>query len=381
MDKNIFDIDGYSSEPMSAESMTDNAEGSQDTSSTSQDPAQGEGEGNQTASTEGQSTEGQTSDGQEGSTSTEGDSGSSVNFETKSFEFEWDNEESKTIYENLINGDYASVSDMLYEQKLLSNLSEMNDSDAVMMALAYQYPDLTPEEIYEEFDSRYGVPKEDTEYMSEDELSAYNKKVEKESKRIERELKKDARVAKETLSSYKKEISFPDILSKAKEFASVVDPKEYVNQYIQSEQTKSEQTAKAEREKYLSQVDKGLNEFNGFEVKYKDEEVSIDAKFSIPDEDKTALKQELNDFDLVDYFGNRYVKDDQYDTRQIAEDKYFLQNRDKIINSLVTQAVSKAKLDWLKSIKGIDLSSKPSIGANPAANDEVRNASQKIFNF
>lgn len=380
MDKNIFDIDGYSSEPISAEPIIDSTEGSQDTGSTSQDPEAGQQDDSQ-ASAAGQQDSSQSSDGQTNDGSTDDGTGSSIDFEAKSFDFEWDNEESKTIYESLISGDYGSVSDMLYEQKLLSNLSEMNDSDAVMMALAYQYPDLTPEEIHEEFESRYGVPKEDTEYMSEDELSAYNKKVEKESKRIERELKKDARIAKETLSSYKKEISFPDILSKAKEFASVVDPKEYVNQYIQSEQTKSEQTAKAEREKYLSQVDKGLNEFNGFEVKYKDEEVSIDAKFAIPDEDKAALKQELNDFDLVDYFGNRYVKDDQYDTRQIAEDKYFLQNRDKIINSLVTQAVSKAKLDWLKSIKGIDLSSKPSIGANPAANDEVRNASQKIFNF
>lgn len=380
MDKNIFDIDGYSSDPIAADPITDSTEGGQDTSGTSQDPEGQTGDSGQ-ASGEGQSSDGQSSDGQTSDGSTDDGTGSSVDFETKSFDFEWDNEESKTIYESLITGDYGSVSDMLYEQKLLSNLSEMNDSDAVMMSLAYQYPDLTPEEIHEEFESRYGIPKEDTEYMSEDELSAYNRKVEKESKRIERELKKDARVAKETLSSYKKEISFPDILSKAKEFASVVDPKEYVNQYIQSEQTKSEQTAKAEREKYLSQVDKGLNEFNGFEVKYKDEEVSIDAKFSIPDEDKTALKQELNDFDLVDYFGNRYVKDDQYDTRQIAEDKYFLQNRDKIINSLVTQAVSKAKLDWLKSIKGIDLSSKPSIGASPAANDEVRNASQKVFNF
>lgn len=380
MDKNIFDIDGYSSEPISAEPIIDSTEGSQDTGSTSQDPESGQQDDSQ-SSAAGQQDSGQSSDGQTNDGSTDDGTGNSIDFEAKSFDFEWDNEESKTIYESLISGDYGSVSDMLYEQKLLSNLSEMNDSDAVMMALAYQYPDLTPEEIHEEFESRYGVPKEDTEYMSEDELSAYNKKVEKESKRIERELKKDARIAKETLSSYKKEISFPDILAKAKEFASVVDPKEYVNQYIQSEQTKSEQTAKAEREKYLSQVDKGLNEFNGFEVKYKDEEVSIDAKFAIPDEDKAALKQELNDFDLVDYFGNRYVKDDQYDTRQIAEDKYFLQNRDKIINSLVTQAVSKAKLDWLKSIKGIDLSSKPSIGANPAANDEVRNASQKIFNF
>lgn len=378
MDKNIFDIDGYSSDPIAAEPIVDSTEGSQDTGSSSQEPTGETGDAGQSALTEGQSNEGQSSDDQ---TSTDEGTGSSIDFEGKSFDFEWDNEESKVIYESLISGDYGSVSDMLYEQKLLSNLSEMNDADAVMMSLAYQYPDLTPEEIHEEFESRYSIPKEDTEYMSEDELAAYNRKVEKESKRIERELKKDARVAKETLSSYKKEISFPDILAKAKEFASVVDPKEYVNQYIQSEQTKSEQTAKAEREKYLSQVDKGLNEFNGFEVKYKDEEVSIDAKFAIPDEDKAALKQELNDFDLVDYFGNRYVKDDQYDTRQIAEDKYFLQNRDKIINSLVTQAVSKAKLDWLKSIKGIDLSSKPSIGANPAANDEVRNASQKIFNF
>lgn len=380
MDKNIFDIDGYSSDPIAVDPITDSIEGSQDTSSTSQDPEGQTGDSGQ-SSGEGQSSDSQSSGGQTSDGSTDEGAGSSIDFEAKSFDFEWDNEESKTIYESLITGDYGSVSDMLYEQKLLSNLSEMNDADAVMMSLAYQYPDLTPEEIHEEFESRYGIPKEDTEYMSEDELSAYNRKVEKESKRIERELKKDARVAKETLSSYKKEISFPDILAKAKEFASVVDPKEYVNQYIQSEQTKSEQTAKAEREKYLSQVDKGLNEFNGFEVKYKDEEVSIDAKFAIPDEDKAALKQELNDFDLVDYFGNRYVKDDQYDTRQIAEDKYFLQNRDKIINSLVTQAVSKAKLDWLKSIKGIDLSSKPSIGANPAANDEVRNASQKIFNF
>jgi len=378
MDKNIFDIDGYSSDPIAAEPIVDSTEGSQDTGSSSQEPTGETGDAGQSALAEGQSNEGQSSDDQ---TSTDEGTGSSIDFEGKSFDFEWDNEESKVIYESLISGDYGSVSDMLYEQKLLSNLSEMNDADAVMMSLAYQYPDLTPEEIHEEFESRYSIPKEDTEYMSEDELAAYNRKVEKESKRIERELKKDARVAKETLSSYKKEISFPDILAKAKEFASVVDPKEYVNQYIQSEQTKSEQTAKAEREKYLSQVDKGLNEFNGFEVKYKDEEVSIDAKFAIPDEDKAALKQELNDFDLVDYFGNRYVKDDQYDTRQIAEDKYFLQNRDKIINSLVTQAVSKAKLDWLKSIKGIDLSSKPSIGANPAANDEVRNASQKIFNF
>jgi hypothetical protein len=71
----------------------------------------------------------------------------------------------------------------------------------------------------------------------------------------------------------------------------------------------------------------------------------------------------LKDFDLESFYGPRYYKDGKYDTKQLAEDVYFLQNRDKIVNSMVTQAVSKAKADLLKGMKNIDYSNTPRTAA------------------
>jgi hypothetical protein len=77
----------------------------------------------------------------------------------------------------------------------------------------------------------------------------------------------------------------------------------------------------------------------------------------------------MKDFDLESFYGPRYYKDGKYDTKQIAEDIYFLQNRDKIVNSMVTQAVSKAKSDLLKGMKNIDYSNTPRTAAVSDTND------------
>jgi hypothetical protein len=74
-------------------------------------------------------------------------------------------------------------------------------------------------------------------------------------------------------------------------------------------------------------------------------------------------------FDLESFYGNRYYKEGKYDTKQLAEDIYFLQNRDKVVNSMVTQAVSKAKADLLKSMKNIDYSNSPRQSAAISSND------------
>jgi hypothetical protein len=88
----------------------------------------------------------------------------------------------------------------------------------------------------------------------------------------------------------------------------------------------------------------------------------------------------LQSFDLESFYGNRYFKDGSYDTKQLAEDVYFLQNRDKIVNSMVTQAVSKAKSDLLKSMKNIDYSNqpRPSTSANSSDYDQMVSAMFKL---
>jgi len=280
-------------------------------------------------------------------------------------EFQWENEVAKNIYDSLVNGNVSEIADVLYEQKVLSELDKMDESDILKLRLAYEYPDLTPQEIEEEFASKYSVDKDfDESLMTEEEIAAKRKQIEKQEKAIARELKKDVREAKDYLQDLKQDISFPDILSQFQEQAQPsVNTDEVVSQYLKTQEEAQSKAYKEARQMYEQSIETGLNAFEGFNVNYKDEEVQFDGKYALTPEEKAQLQNDLKAFDLESFYGPRYYKDGKYDTKQLAEDVYFLQNRDKIVNSMVTQAVSKAKADLLKSMKNIDYSNAPRTAA------------------
>lgn len=285
--------------------------------------------------------------------------------EPTKIQFEWENEVAKEIYEHLTTGNISDVADILYEQKVLSNLDKMEEADILKLKLAYDYPDLTPEEIEEEFASKYAVDKDfDESMMTEEEIAAKRKQIEKQEKAIARELKKDVREAKDYLQTLKQDISFPDILSQFQEQSQPsVNTEEIVSQYLKTQEEEQTKAYEQARQMYEQSIETGLNAFEGFNVNYKDEEVQFDGKYALTPEEKAQLQNDLKDFDLESFYGPRYYKDGKYDTKQLAEDIYFLQNRDKIVNSMVTQAVSKAKADLLKSMKNIDYSNAPRTAA------------------
>lgn len=289
--------------------------------------------------------------------------------------FEWKDDLSKTIYEKLVNKDVSELADILYEQKVLSSLDSMDDSDIIKLQMAYEYPDLTPEEIEEEFNSKYKVDTElDEDMYTQEELVAKRKEIEKQQKAINREMKKLVREAKNSLSEMKQDIDFPDILSQIQS-TSQASPDEVINQYLTKQQQEQQAAYQESRKAFELSIQDGLKNFDGFSVNYKDEDVSFDGKYSLTNEDKDALQGVLQNFDLDSFYGNRYFKDGKYDTKQLAEDVYFLQNRDKIVNAMVTQAVSKAKADILKGMKNIDYSNqpRPSTAANMSDYDEMVN--------
>jgi hypothetical protein len=274
--------------------------------------------------------------------------------------FEWENEMAKEIYESLVSGNISEVADLMYEQKVLSDIDKLDEADVLKLKIAYDYPDLTPQEIEEEFNSKYSVDKDfDENSMTDDEIAAKRKSIEKQEKAIARELKKDVREAKDYLQTLKQDISFPDILSQFKESQTAVNTDEVVNQYLRTQQEEQNKVYEESRRMFESSIDDGLKSFEGFSASYKDEDVQFDGKYALTQEDKAQLQSDLKSFDLEQFYGNRYYKDGKYDTKQLAEDVYFLQNRDKIVNSMVTQAVSKAKSDMLRGIKNIDYSNSP----------------------
>jgi len=285
--------------------------------------------------------------------------------EPTKIEFEWENEVAKNIYDSLTTGNISEVADILYEQKVLSELDKMDESDILKLKIAYDYPDLSPEEIEEEFASKYAVDKDfDESLMTEEEIAAKRKQIEKQEKVLARELKKDVREAKDYLQTLKQDISFPDILSQFQEQSQPsVNTEEIVSQYLKTQEEEQAKAYEQARQMYEQSIESGLNAFEGFNVNYKDEEVQFDGKYALSPEEKAQLQNDLKDFDLESFYGPRYYKDGKYDTKQLAEDVYFLQNRDKIVNSMVTQAVSKAKADLLKGMKNIDYSNTPRTAA------------------
>jgi hypothetical protein len=249
----------------------------------------------------------------------------------------------------------------------------MDEEDVIKLHMAYQYPDLTPDEIEDEFNSKYRVESEfDADMLSEDEIAAKRKEIDKQQKAVNREIKKLFREAKESLSEMKKDIDFPDILSQIQQ----ANPsEEVISQYLAKQQEEQQKSYLEARKVFESSIDDGLKSFEGFAVNYKDEDVQFDGKYALTQEDKAELQGVLKGFDLESFYGNRYFKDGRYDTKQLAEDVYFLQNRDKIVSAMVTQAVSKAKADILKSMKNIDYSNqpRPSTAMNTSDYDEMVN--------
>jgi hypothetical protein len=298
------------------------------------------------------------------------------------FVFEWPNDTARDIYDKLVTGNISELADMIYEQKVLSSLDTMSDSDIVKLKMAYDYPDLTPEEIEEDFSSRFSIDDDsDKSMMSDEELSQHNKKLEKSSKALARELKKEVGAAKDYLSEMKQEISFPDILSQIQNVQPQVNPEEVLNEFFQNQEAEDNKLYEQARQHYVSSLSEGLKQFDGFNVSYKDEDVQFDGKYSLTPEEKAGLTNSLQQFDLEEFYGGRYYKDGKYDTKQLAEDVYFLQNRDKIVNSLITQAVSKSKSDLLKAMKNIDFNDAPRVGASSSSNDDYDAMVSKLFSL
>lgn len=292
------------------------------------------------------------------------------NFEEKAQTFEWKDEFSKTIYDKLVNKDVSELADMLYEQKVLSSLDTMSDADVIKLHMAYEYPDLTVDEIEEEFNSKYKVDMDiDEDTLTESEIQEKKKQLEKQQKAIGREMKKTVREAKQSLQEMKKDIDFPDILSQIQNTNNAPVSEEAISQYLAKQQNEQQEAYAQARNAYESSIQDGLNSFDGFSVNYKDEDVQFDGKYNLTQEDKASLQESLKNFDLESFYGNRYFKDGKYDTKQLAEDVYFLQNREKVVNAMVTQAVSKAKADLLKGMKNIDYSNQPRTSSATNAND------------
>ena len=283
--------------------------------------------------------------------------------EPESPSFKYENELSEKIHKALLDGKHDDVYTYLEQKNKFDRLSsvEIKDrstaEDIVKTHMQIKYSDLTDDEINYKFNRQFKLPKEPEQDFGEsddefkDRMDEYNLKVQD----INTELMIEAKTVRPEIAQKKSEIKLPSLDNSNKPKS----PEELAQQdaYIES---------------YLKNAESTINDFSGLNVDYKDEGMSFTSSYipSIEEKQEVAnLMDELatSEFDANSLFAERWVNDDySLNTKKIAEDLWFFQNKDKIVQKLVNDAVSKRITEYRKQTSNINVSGTNQANFNPS---------------
>ena len=277
--------------------------------------------------------------------------------EQKPTEIKFENEQSKQIYELLQQGKSKEVKQFLETQEKLdaylsAEVNSQTAEDIIKLGMSLKYKDLTPSEINYKFNKEYGIPREPVQGADELDEDFQTRKSEWSEKVKEIEMTRtiEAKLAKPELEKHKSQLVLPEIGTQATQ---------------QKPPTQEElEAGKKFDDAFIQSVDNTIKDFNGFSVKVKNEavglaETSID--YLIPEAEKQLLASEVKGFveqgyDANSVFAQRWVNPDKtLNTKLMSEDRYWLTNRDKILQKVANDSATKAIDTYLKGKKNIDI--------------------------
>jgi hypothetical protein len=276
--------------------------------------------------------------------------------------FEFKDEISKTLFDAIREGKADDVYEVLNQQKRLEKLttSELNSeiaAEIVKTNIKNKHKGLSNEDVELLFYDQFFVPlKPEQGYdESDDDYAAKVSQWQSQVDYTERRLMIEAKVLKPEIEKLRSEITLPDI---------------YNESGRQAESQAEFEIMQEARSIYERTLDSDFQSFNGFSVSVKDEDVEIPISFNVAEEERLAMKNDLEDFDTDLYFENRWFnKEGKPNVQQIMADKYLLENREKIFSKIANEAASQRLLAHLKKNGNININQTPTPqGAKPDLN-------------
>ena len=295
--------------------------------------------------------------------------------EESSPSFKYENELSEKIHKALLDGKHEEVYSFLEQKNRIDKLSSVEIKDRstaeeiVKEAMRLKYSDLSNDEINYKFNRQFKLPSEpkQDDFESEDDfktrLDEYNQKVQD----INTELMIEAKTVRPEIAQKKSEIKLPSL-----DNGRPKSPEELAQQeaYIES---------------YLRNAEASINDFNGLNVEYKDEGTAFTSSYNPSVEEKQEIANLMDDlagseFDANALFAERWVNDDySLNTKRIAEDLWFFQNKDKIVQKLVNDAVSKRITEYRKQTSNISVGGSNQANFNPSDKSDLDKMADHFF--
>lgn len=268
--------------------------------------------------------------------------------EVKTPEFDFENETSRNLFAAIKEGKSEEIFDILNKQKNLEKLtnSEINANIAaeiIKTNIENKYKDLSKEEVDILFYDNYNFPaKPEQGYDETDE--EYSSKVQNWQSQIEFIEKRmiiDAKVIRPELEKLKSEIKLPDV---------------YGFDQLQAESQEELESMQQARQIYEQTLNSEFNNFNGFNVSVKDEDVEIPIAFNVAEDERVRMKETLSDFDSDNYFGERWFNEDgKPKVQQVMSDIYILENFNKIMQKVANEAASQRLVAHIKKSGNITI--------------------------
>jgi hypothetical protein len=277
-------------------------------------------------------------------------------------QFQFKDDVSKTLFDAIKEGKADDVYEVLNQQKKLEKLinSELNyeiAAEIVKTNIKNKHSSLSNEDVDLLFYDQFFVPlKPEQGYdESDDDYAAKVSQWQSQVDYTERRLMIEAKVLKPEIEKLRSEITLPDI---------------YNESGREAESQAEFEIMQEARSIYEKTLDSDFQSFNGFNVSVKDEDVEIPISFNVAEEERLAMKNDLEDFDTDLYFENRWFnKEGKPNVQQIMADKYLLENREKIFSKIANEAASQRLLAHLKKNGNININQTPTPqGAKPDLN-------------
>jgi hypothetical protein len=277
-------------------------------------------------------------------------------------QFQFKDDISKTLFDAIREGKADDVYEVLNQQKRLEKLttSELTSeiaAEIVKTNIKNKHKALSNEDVELLFYDQFFVPlKPEQGYdESDDDYAAKVNQWQSQVDYTERRLMIEAKVLKPEIEKLRSEITLPDI---------------YNESGREAESQAEFEIMQEARSIYERTLDSDFQSFNGFNVSVKDEDVEIPISFNVAEEERLAMKNDLEDFDSDLYFENRWFnKEGKPNVQQIMADKYLLENREKIFSKIANEAASQRLLAHLKKNGNININQTPTPqGAKPDLN-------------
>jgi hypothetical protein len=271
-------------------------------------------------------------------------------------EIKFANEQSQKFFDLLKEGKEDDVYTFLDTKRKLGGADKMSAQEAIRLQIEMANPHYKPEDVADVFEEKYSIPEKPEQTLDEDddEFAARETKWKAQVEKISRRIERDAVEARTALAKLNQDLVLPDIPKKQQ-----ADPKQ-----VEAQQKELERLDLA-RQTYLQSLDSDYNSFDGFKAVFKSEDAEIPVSFEVQGDEKVQMKEQLKNFDIEGFAMSRWFhQDGKPNVKQLMEDMYLLNNRDKIFQKLVNDSGQKVLVENKKKASNIDLNGGGNNGGN-----------------